>query len=167
MELRPFDLLGHTLGASLSLGLGNSSITQNAPAAKIASKYGNWTVSLQVSAVTWCRAEWWLCRYGLLLEKRKIRPHLRKCRATVLPAASASAEGNPIRPWWGLGLEHQCGSQRQKVAAAAAVSLTSGVWAEERKTPRKWVSYRCSECWDFGNAVHTPTNLSGVHLCTA
>lgn len=160
MELRPSGLWGHTLGAGPSLGLGNSSITQNAPAAKIASM-GN-DVSLRVSAVMWPRAGWWLRRYGLLPGSREIRPHLRKCRATrshlLLPPR---LRGSPSSPDGGLGLEHQCGSQRQDAAAAAA-SLTSG----EEKKPRKRVSYRWSDGWDFGNAVHTPTSLSGVHLCT-
>lgn len=41
MGAAPFDLLGHTLGAGPSPGLGNGSITQNAPAAQTQANVGN------------------------------------------------------------------------------------------------------------------------------
>lgn len=73
---------------------------------------------------------------------------------------SAWAEGNPILPWWGLGLEYQCSSQRRQQQQQLSV------WPLESeqsrgKTPRKWLSYHCRECWDVRKAVHTPTNLPG------
>lgn len=41
MGAASFDLLGHTLGAGPSPGLGNGSITQNAPAAQTQANVGN------------------------------------------------------------------------------------------------------------------------------
>lgn len=52
MGAAPFDLLGHTLGAGPSPGLGNGSITQNAPAAQIQANVGNEMSLFRFLAIT-------------------------------------------------------------------------------------------------------------------